>query len=115
MVRFPKGDAIVSKEPVSACVLFSLAGGNGFKERGVTQEDNFVSHYFRKIWDWWSEQVDFVCLHDEMLMDLEKSFRSQSLAECVEGIVCGDIVVTDTDGFAIDPDLTQFVTEFSIG
>jgi hypothetical protein len=47
-------------------------------------------------------------------MDLKKPFRPQTLTECVKRVVCWNLVLIDTDGFAIDIDLSQFLAEFSI-
>ncbi len=115
VVRFSKGDTVVSKKPVSVWILFALGRSNSFKKRRVTHEDNFASHHFRKIRYWWSKQADFVCFQHETLMDLDKSFRPQPLAERVEGVVSRDVLAADTYGFAIDSDFGKLLTEFSIG
>lgn len=47
-------------------------------------------------------------------MDLSKSFWSKPLTECVEGVVSGDLMAADTDGFAINSDLGQLLAEFPI-
>ncbi len=50
-----------------------------------------------------------------MSMNFNEAFRSQSLAERVEGIMCGDLIVVYTDSITIDFDFGKFLAEFPIG
>ena len=47
-------------------------------------------------------------------MDLSKTFRPQPVAQRVKGVVRGDLASADADGFAVDMDLGQLLTEFPI-
>ena len=48
-------------------------------------------------------------------MDPGKTSWTKPLTQRVKGVVCGDFVSADTDGFAIDLNLAQLLAEFPIG